>query len=105
MDIINMTPHDVVIIDADSGEETRRYPRSGDTLRLETRIDGQTPDGFVVVSFGHLAEDPPMRAGVFYIVSLPTALAVRRQDFLVPFEEVRDDAGRIIGCRRLAHVL
>lgn len=105
MDIVNMTPHDVAIIDADSDKEAHRYPRSGDILRLETRVTGATPDGFVAVSFGHLSEDPPMREGVFYIVSLPTALAVRRRDFLVPFDEVRDDAGRIIGCRRLALAL
>lgn len=32
------------------------------------------------------------------------ALAVRREDFVVPFDEVRDDTGRIIGCRDLAQV-
>lgn len=104
MGIINMTPHDVIIRFADTLEEIHRYPRSGSILRLQADHVGETPEDFPVVSFGQLNEDPPMRMGLFYIVSLPTALAVKRPDFLVPFEEIRDEVGRIIGCQRLVLV-
>lgn len=108
MQIINLTPHDVVLMDG-NGNETDRYQRTRDVLRLETADVGQQvrayrQAGIRRISFGHLNWIPPKRPNALYIVSLPTALAIRREDFLVPFDEVRDDAGRIIGCRELAQV-
>jgi len=47
--------------------------------------------------------DPP--EGVYYIVSLAVAQAARRPDLLVPDDMVRDEQGRILGCRRFAVVV
>jgi hypothetical protein len=103
--VVNLTPHDVVILDADQ-QEVCRYPRSGDVARLATVELASFPlaDGVTVqmVEFHHLVEAPERIDGTRYIVSLPTALASPRPDFLVPYGEVRDDAGRIIGVRTLA---
>lgn len=108
MHIINLTPHDVIILD-DNGNETAVYQPSGDVARPATReLTNPAKDadhGIKLVSFGHLQDEPPELGGTRYIVSLPTALAIRRADFLVPYQEVRDDHGRIIGCRALARVI
>ncbi|HZF92087.1 hypothetical protein [Streptomyces sp.] len=57
-----------------------------------------------VVQYGHAQGLPRRHAGVSYVVSLPVALALapRRSDLLVPYREVRDSAGTVIGCRQLA---
>ncbi|MFJ2630822.1 hypothetical protein ACIO6U_02510 [Streptomyces sp. NPDC087422] len=59
---------------------------------------------FELVEFGHAEHLPPKRDGVQYIVSLVVALALRdrRGDLLVPYREVRDSNGTVIGCRALA---
>jgi hypothetical protein len=58
----------------------------------------------VLVEFGHAQNLPPKRDGVQYIVSLVVALALadRRNDLLVPYREVRNSSGTVIGCRSLA---
>jgi hypothetical protein len=57
-----------------------------------------------VVEYGHAVGIPPERAGVWCVVSLPVALALapRRSDLLVPYREVRNASGTVIGCRQLA---
>ncbi|MEU9557967.1 hypothetical protein [Streptomyces fumanus] len=57
-----------------------------------------------LVEFGHAQNLPPKRDGVQYIVSLVVALALadRRSDLLVPYREVRNASGTVIGCRSLA---
>ncbi|MFS4103742.1 hypothetical protein [Streptomyces sp. PD-S100-1] len=59
---------------------------------------------FELVEFGHAQNLPPKRDGVQYIVSLVVALALtdRRDDLLVPYREVRNASGTVIGCRSLA---
>ncbi len=105
MPVVNLTPHDISIIGKD-GEVRSTFPASGEVLRLST-IDLGTQaypevDAPVeLVEFGHLLNPPRKLPGVWYLVSLPCALAHPRGDFLVPYLEVRDDSGRIIGCRLL----
>jgi hypothetical protein len=57
-----------------------------------------------LVEYGHAVGIPPVRAGVWCVVSLPVALALapRRSDLLVPYQEVRNASGTVIGCRKLA---
>ena len=59
---------------------------------------------FELVEFGHAQNLPPKRDGVSYIVSLVVALALadRRNDLLVPYREVRNATGTVIGCRSFA---
>lgn len=105
--VINLTPHDVVVwLDDDPDGVKMRYPASGEVARLGTvPLGTQYYRGVGVpvelVEFHHLLKPPPAD-GHWYIVSLPTALASPRDDFLVPYLEVRDDDGRIVGCRMLA---
>lgn len=52
---------------------------------------------------------PPRAPAVYYVVSALAADAARRsgrttEDLLVPGQQIRDNAGRIIGCRSLARV-
>jgi len=103
MAVINLTPHEVRVIQ--NGEDDVVFPASGEVLRLAT-IDLGTHDyglGALVesVEFHHLVNPPERIEGTWYIVSLPCALASPRADFLVPYLEVRDDDGRIAGCRML----
>ncbi|MBD9731189.1 hypothetical protein IGX29_05025 [Streptomyces sp. H28] len=58
----------------------------------------------VLVEYGHAQNLPPKRDGYQYIVSLVVALALadRRSDLLVPYREVRNASGTVIGCRALA---
>ncbi|MEU3656512.1 hypothetical protein AB0E67_27625 [Streptomyces sp. NPDC032161] len=59
---------------------------------------------FELVEFGHAQNLPPKRDGYQYIVSLVVALALadRRSDLLVPYREVRNASGTVIGCRSFA---
>lgn len=104
-EVVNLTPHEVRVIR--DGEPDKVYPVSGEVLRLAT-VELGTQHGYDVgapvelVEFGHLQNPPGEAPDRWYIVSLPCALARPRDDFLVPYLEVRDDAGRIIGCRMLA---
>lgn len=109
MTIINLTPHDVVVhLDEDPMGEKVCFPASGEVARLASIELGERRDEGVLVQdveFGHLLKSPERVEGTRYIVSLPTALAQPRPDFLVPFREVRDEDGRIVGCRALARPL
>ena len=105
MTVINLTPHEVRVIR--EGHDDLVFPPSGKVARLSmnelSTFDYEGIDIPVdLVEFGHLEDQPLKSQGTWYIVSLPTALAVKRTDFLVPYAEVRDESGRIVGCRSLA---
>ena len=57
-----------------------------------------------VVRYGHTVGLPEPVPGVWLVVALPVALALmpQREDLLVPYNEVRNSAGTVIGCRALA---
>ena len=60
---------------------------------------------YELVEFGHAHDLPPKQDGVWLIVSLPVALACvpgGRSDLIVPYREVRNDEGTVVGCRTLA---
>ena len=55
-------------------------------------------------SYGEVVDLPAPQVGVYYIVSrLVMSACPNRQDLLVPNDLVRDEAGRVIGCRSLAN--
>ncbi len=104
-DYMNMTPHEVTILDADNNV-IRRIPASGKLIRLQSKT----------VSTGHYNDVPltktefgdpeglPERQvpGTYYIVSqLVKSACTSRHDLLVPAEVVRNESGNIIGCRSL----
>lgn len=59
---------------------------------------------YKVKSYGNIVDLPEPQKDTLYLVSLVTALASDRQDLLVVSDEVRDEAGRIIGCLSLAFI-
>ena len=56
------------------------------------------------IEFGSACNLPDPHDGISYVVSLPVALALvrHRSDLLVPYREVRNASGTVIGCRELA---
>lgn len=107
MTFVNTTPHPVHVLDQD-GKIVLTVPPATQPLRLGevTEPIGQV-DGVQIVrkTLGGAAQLPPPKAGVYYVVSLPVAQAVRRADFVVPDDLVRDDQGRVVGCRRFAVIV
>jgi len=107
--VINLTPHDVVIVD-DSGKEIKRYLASGQVARVNTQAEpiGEI-DGIQVVrtKYGDVDGLPDKQPDTVYLVSLVVAQALRgsRTDVYVPDtgpgSVVRDDKGQIIGVKRL----
>lgn len=104
--LINLTPHPVTVV-GDNGEVVMTIPASGQVLRLpEVTVPAGEIQGVPLVRkvLDPAAELPPHQEGTYYIVSLPVAQVARREDFLVPDDLVRDDQGRVLGCRRFAVV-
>lgn len=103
--LINLTPHEIRIIHAD--QEVVIQP-SGTVARCQVE---QTIVGFVngipvyKAIYGQVENLPDPQPGVVYIVSALVAQAVpNRDDVLIPFDSVRDQNGKIVGCKALAHV-
>ncbi|GAA2108271.1 hypothetical protein [Streptomyces synnematoformans] len=111
--ILNLTPHPIRLYAAERQDGLDDFDAHLHTViepeatpaRLATVELGTQHDGTELVEFGHRADMPPRRDGVRYVVSLPVALALvphGRDDILVPYREVRNAAGTVIGCRQLA---
>jgi hypothetical protein len=109
--ILNLTPHPIRLYAAereDGDDDLEPYLR--ETIQPEptpARLATIELGGgitFEMVEFGHAQNLPPRRDGYQYIVSLVVALALcdRRNDLLVPYREVRNSTGTVIGCRSLA---
>jgi hypothetical protein len=102
MPVINMTPHDVNVIE--DGIVKTTFPASGMQVRLSSQtVDtGKIVDG-VRITTTELGEPqglPEFKEGTFLIVSLIVKNSLpQRSDLLVPAEAVRDEQGRIIGCQ------
>jgi hypothetical protein len=109
MKIINLTPHDINIL-TDAGDIT--IPASGQVARCATTrqtIDVININGINVninkTLYGTVDGLPDPAPDTLYIVSALVAQAAKdRQDLVIPDDSVRDDQGKIIGCRALARV-
>lgn len=116
-EIVNLTPHPIRIYapgtpdridDVDRGL-VKLIPPSGTVARLATIelgtwriISGIPIEG---VEYGHAHDLPSQSDGVRYVVSLALALGQQgREDLLVPYGEVRNSDGTVVGCRVLAQV-
>lgn len=113
--ILNLTPHPIRLYIADRPDgvddldpglrlviEPEATPARLGMVPLITELRDGIP--VELVEYGHAEDIPPAREGVSLVVSLPVALALapRRDDLLVPYREVRNSAGTVIGCRQLA---
>ncbi len=108
--IKNFTPHEVVLM-GENGKVLITFPAEGlirlseKRERLETLFLENVKISVFKKVYGGTEELPPKRKGTYYIVSLPVAQAFpERTDFLIPDELVRDENGKIIGCRSFARI-
>lgn len=103
--IRNLTPHTVTLLDA-SGEVVQEYPVENPCPRVavvETAAGEIAGAPIVRQQYGQVQDLPEEVAGTYLIVSaLVQAAAPERRDLLIPAQLVRDEAGRIIGCRAFA---
>jgi hypothetical protein len=110
MKLVNLTPHPVVIVAADGATIT--IPPSGTVARctVTRSVVGTVTVETVTVPvtatvLGQVEHIPEPEPETLFIVSRVVAEAARdRDDLVVPDDVVRDDQGRVIGCRALARV-
>ena len=108
--IINLTPHSVNVI-GDDNSVAITIEASGNVARCSQTIDivdtinvNNIAIPVSSSSYGEVVDLPASQDGVYYIVSrLVMSACPNRQDLLVPNDLVRDEAGRVIGCRSLAN--
>ena len=103
--LVNMTPHDLNIVQIDGSILT--VAPSGWVPRCSSseEIDGTI--GLINITkqtLGDVTGLPESLPGTFYIVSRLVASAANRPDLLVPGPLVRDDKGRVIGCKGLSRL-
>ena len=110
MELINLTPHDLVVYTTPGSSV--KIPASGAVARVTTELSPLPPikylDGTTVpvnrTKFGEVDGLPPETNQKGYVVSRIVFEAVkhRRLDVFAPGEPVRDPQGRVIGCRGLS---
>ena len=105
--IINLTPHALNFVGED-GQIVLTVEPSGTLARVSSKtiLTGEIM-GIPVTSteYGEVEGLPAPEEGTVYVVSSLVASRVpERGDVFIPNESVRDEKGRIIGCRSLGHV-
>ena len=106
MNIINLTPHTITFI-LPSGDKLIIEP-SGSLARVSTRTEVCGGIGSIPITrtvFGEVEGLPEPNDKEIYIVSsLVAQRCPDRDDVFIPNESIRDDQGRIIGCKSLGRV-
>ena len=105
----NTTPHAINVLN-DENELIMEIPSSGISIRLDqteslvtTLSDDNAEVEVLRIKFQANEDLPPIKPLHYYIVSQVVANAhPERPDFLMVSRTVRDDNGRIIGCRAWA---
>lgn len=108
--LVNLTPHPIVLHLADG--RIVEIPPMREPVRLQefvSKVEKETIEGIGEIEIrekefgeGNLPEPEP---NTLFIVSLVVAQAYpNRRDFVVVDETIRDEKGRIIGCRAFARV-
>lgn len=102
LEVINCTPHDITIMNS----KKIVIEASGIVARVSTTISPSGMIGDIPLSkskFGEVENLPEPKNHTRYIVSRMVMEACpERSDLLVPGECVRDEEGRIIGCKSLS---
>lgn len=108
---VNLTPHPIGFVDQDN--QLLLTVESTTVARVSAQT---TTVGYFVINgvqiprthtvYGQVEGLPDPTPGIIYIVSgmIVSALAqqgIHRDDLLVPGQQVRDEQGRVIGCRSL----
>ena len=101
--IKNLTPHDVRVLN-DNNEvvvvlESEGIARVSSESKVVDTLNGVPITETV---FGEVTGLTPETEGTYYIVSRMVASAAsERRDLLVPGLQVRDEQGRVVGCKSL----
>lgn len=108
MTIINLTPHAINFVDSE-GKEIKTIEPSGNLARVDAKTvaTGEVFCGIPVTSteYGIVEGLPDQTDDTIYVVSSIAAQRCKdRPDVFIPSESIRDDKGRIIGCRSLGRV-
>ena len=109
--LINLTPHTINIVTEDGTPILSLESQGVARVAATTEVVGVIQVDEMIVpqthtTFGEVEGLPDQAPGVGYIVSnmIISALAqqgIRRDDLFTPGMQVRDDQGRVIGCRSL----
>lgn len=105
--IVNLTPNKITVYDAAGESVLQVILSSGVARAAQTREPLESINGIPVSKTGYGAVEglPDRRDGVIYIVSVLTAQAAPdRKDLYIMDDLVRDEAGRILGCKALAQI-
>jgi hypothetical protein len=101
--IINLTPH-MINIEGQDPIPSEGIARCQEISKIVDNINGID---IIEKSFGELIDLPAPRKDTIFVVSIIAANAAKkagRVDCFVPGEQIRDESGRIIGCKNLARI-
>lgn len=109
--VINLTPHTINLVAEDGTQLLSLESQGVARVASTTEVVGYLQVGGVAMpqthtTFGEVEGLPDPTSGVGYVVSnmIISALAqqgIRRTDLFTPGLQVRDEQGRVIGCRSL----
>lgn len=105
--IVNLTPHDIVFVGDDGNVILTVTPSGLARVQATVVATGITIGGIPITEtkFGEVEGLPEPKEGTAYVVSRMVAEAAKgREDLFIPNESVRDESGRIVGCRSLTQV-
>lgn len=107
MKIVNLTPHSVNLFNNHTGAYDAIAP-SGIVARVAaTTVPCGTVGAYAATttSYGDVENLPEPEPETIYVVSSIVAQRVpERDDVYIPNESVRDESGRIVGCRSLGKI-
>lgn len=109
--VINLTPHTINLVAEDGTQLLSLESQGVARVASTTEVVGYLQVGGVAVpqthtTFGEVEGLPDPTSGVGYVVSnmiisALTQQGIRRTDLFTPGLQVRDEQGRVIGCRSL----
>ena len=103
--VVNGTPHALNIVQ--SNGTTLTVAPSGIVPRCSSTEELVGTIGLIEVTrqtLGHVQGLPDPIPGTYFIVSRLVASATKREDLLVPGSLIRDDQGKVIGCKGLSRL-
>lgn len=107
MNIVNLTPHAINFVQEDCTPLATINP-SGTVARVTTKtVTKGDINGIPVTAteFGEVENLPEPTQDTIYIVSSLVAQRCKaRNDVFIPNESVRDENGRIVGCKSLGRI-
>ena len=106
--IVNLTPHAITIVNAETMEVQMVIPPSGAVARVSSSTEQIGMIAGIPLTetvYGKVEGLPEWKEDTICIVSSLVAQRCKnRGDVFIPNESVRDDQGRIIGCKSLGRI-